>query len=65
VRAAGLDPLDLVGVEGFAFAVPDLETLLETGLGRQIVFDAARALERVPELLGLGPHLILTAQRPA
>jgi SAM-dependent methyltransferase len=64
-RVAGLDPIDLVGVEGLAFALPDLETLLETGLGRQIVFDAARAFERVPELLGLGPHLILTAQRRA
>ena len=64
-RAAGLDPLYLVGVEGLAFALPDLETLLETGLGRQIVFDAARAFESVPELLGLGPHLILTAQRRA
>jgi SAM-dependent methyltransferase len=64
-RAAGLDPLDLVGVEGLAFALHDLETLLETGLGRQIVFDAARAFESVPELLGLGPHLILTAQRRA
>jgi hypothetical protein len=26
--------------------------------------DTARALERVPELLGLGPHLLATARRP-
>jgi hypothetical protein len=37
--------------------------LLETELGRRVVFDAARAIERAPELLGLGPHLILTARR--
>jgi hypothetical protein len=28
------------------------------------VIDAARATERVPELLGLGPHLLVTARRP-
>ena len=32
---------------------------------RAVVVDAARALERVPELLGLGPHLLATAVRPA
>jgi hypothetical protein len=52
-------------VEGLAFAIHDLESLLETKLGRRVVFDAARALEGVPELLGLGPHLILTAQGQA
>ena len=30
----------------------------------QVVLDSARALERVPELLGIGPHLIATARRP-
>jgi hypothetical protein len=28
---------------------------------RLVLFDALRALERVPELLGVGPHLLLTA----
>lgn len=63
VRAAGLEPVDLVGVEGSAFAVHELDAQLQTEIGRQVVFDAARALERVPELLGLSPHLILTAER--
>ena len=30
---------------------------------RAVVLDAARALERVPELLGLSPHLLATARR--
>jgi hypothetical protein len=30
----------------------------------QVVLDTARAIERVPELLGLSPHLIATARRP-
>jgi hypothetical protein len=29
----------------------------------EVVLDAARALDRVPELLGIGPHLIVTAVR--
>ena len=31
----------------------------------QVLIDAARAIERVPELLGLSPHLLCTARRPA
>jgi SAM-dependent methyltransferase len=62
VLAAGLDLVDLAGVEGIAFAVPD-ERLAEPAQ-RAIVLDAARAIERIPELLGLSPHLIATARRP-
>jgi hypothetical protein len=28
-----------------------------------VVLDSARALERVPELLGIGPHLLATGIR--
>jgi SAM-dependent methyltransferase len=64
VRAAGLDVVDLVNVEGIAFALPDLAERLASGEGRAVVLDAARAVERVPELLGLGGHLLITARRP-
>jgi SAM-dependent methyltransferase len=64
VRSAGLTVLDMVGVEGMAFALPDLQERLQTDQGRAVVLDAARALERVPEMLGLAPHLIVTATRP-
>jgi hypothetical protein len=30
----------------------------------RIVLDASRALERVPELMGVGPHLLVTGRRP-
>lgn len=63
IRSADLVVLDMVSVEGLAFALPDLQERLETDRGRGVVMDAARALERVPELLGLGPHLIVTAMR--
>ena len=64
VRAAGLECVDLVSVEGIAFALSDLEERLAVDASRAVVLDAARALERVPELVGLGPHLLATARRP-
>jgi hypothetical protein len=64
VRAGGLAVIDLVGVEGIAFALSDLEERMKTQQSRDVVLDSARAIERVPELLGLGPHMLLTAMRP-
>lgn len=64
VRAAGLSVIDLVGVEGIAFALPDLDDRLKMPAGRDAILDGARAIERVPELLGLSPHMLLTAVRP-
>jgi SAM-dependent methyltransferase len=63
VRAAGLELVDLVSVEGIAFALPDLEQRLADPQARRLVLETARALERVPELLGIGPHLLATARR--
>src|SRR5918993_4648290 len=62
--ARRLEVVDLVGVEGLAFALGDLDQRLDDPVGRAVVLDAARAVERVPELLGLGPHLLATARRP-
>ena len=54
IEAAGLDVIDLVSVEGLAFALADLEERIADPAGRQLVLDTAGAIERVPELLGLG-----------
>ncbi len=64
LRAAGFQVVDLVSVEGMAFVLPDLAERLDDSDGRAVVLDAARATERVPELLGIGPHLLATAIRP-
>jgi SAM-dependent methyltransferase len=64
VRGAGLEMVDLVNIEGIAFALQDLDERLASDEGRAVVFEAARAVERVPELLGLGHHLLLTSRRP-
>jgi len=63
VRAAGLDVADLVSVEGPAFMLSDLAERLADPVDREVVLDSLRATERVPELLGIGPHLLVTAVR--
>jgi SAM-dependent methyltransferase len=59
---AGLAVEDLVGLEGLAFAFGDLADRLADPAGREVVLDCARSIERVPELLGLSPHLLLVAR---
>jgi hypothetical protein len=61
--AAGLDVADLVCVEGAAYLLADLDEWRADPRHWQVVLDGARATERVPELLGLGPHLLATGIR--
>jgi SAM-dependent methyltransferase len=63
VSAAGLVVEDLVNVEGLAFALRDLGERMADDAARSVVLECARATERVPELLGLGPHLVVTGRR--
>jgi SAM-dependent methyltransferase len=63
VREAGLAVADLVGVEGPAMLLDDLTERLDDPVARGVVLDTARAVERVPELLGIGPHLLATGIR--
>jgi SAM-dependent methyltransferase len=65
VKASGLRLTDLVCVEGAAYLLSDLGQRLADPDGRRVVMDTARALERVPELLGIGPHLLATAHARA
>ncbi len=62
ITAAGFRVVDLVSVEGPAFLLPDLAERLATAEDRRVVLETARALERVPELLGIGPHLLATVR---
>ena len=64
VREAGLSIVGMDSVEGIAFALSDLEERLANPRGREVVLEAARTLGGVPELLGIGPHLMATARRP-
>ena len=55
---AGLEVADLVSVEGPAFILGDLDARMADPADRAIALEVARAIERVPELDGFGPHLI-------
>ena len=61
ISEAGLRLDDLVGVEGLPLAGTDMQSRITDPTAWQVLLDAARAFERVPELLGLSPHLIATA----
>jgi non-ribosomal peptide synthetase component F/SAM-dependent methyltransferase len=65
-RSAGLEVIDLVSVEGAAFllSMNDLTERMGDSRARLAILEGARAHERVPELLGLGPHLVATGLRP-
>ncbi|MFV1970872.1 MAG: class I SAM-dependent methyltransferase, partial [Acidimicrobiia bacterium] len=62
---AGLCVRAVLGVEGIAGYLSQLEADWEDPGHREIIIDAARAIESEPSLLGLGPHLLLVAERPA
>ena len=63
LAASGLQVVDLVSVEGPAYLLDDLPERLAGEESHRVVLETARALERVPELLGIGPHLLATAHR--
>jgi len=64
IRATGFELVDLVAVEGPVAMLADLTERMHEPADATVILDAARALERVPELLGVGPHLLVTAHRP-
>jgi SAM-dependent methyltransferase len=64
IEDAGLEVADLVSVEGPAFVLGDLDARMADPVDRSIALEVARAIERVPELVGFGPHLIATGIRP-
>jgi SAM-dependent methyltransferase len=61
---AGLKVTDLVSVEGPAFILGDLDARMADPADRSVALEVARAIERVPELAGFGPHLIASGIRP-
>ena len=61
VTESGLRLDDLVGVEGLPLARNDMQSRIGDPTAWRVVLDSARAIERVPELLGLSPHIVATA----
>ena len=63
VAADGFEVVEPVSVEGPAHLLGDLDSRLADDEGRRVVLETARALERVPELLGIGPHLLAVGRK--
>ncbi|MDR3649838.1 MAG: methyltransferase domain-containing protein [Acidimicrobiales bacterium] len=62
---AGLDVIEVVGVEGLAKWLPHLEARFDAEQDRDTILFAARVIEAEPTLLGLSAHLILVARNPS
>ncbi len=63
VREAGFDLIELLGVEGPGWLLPDLEQRWADPAERERLLQAARAVESEPTLLGLPPHLIAIGRK--
>ncbi|HSJ70887.1 MAG TPA: methyltransferase domain-containing protein [Acidimicrobiia bacterium] len=61
---AGLEVEAVLGVEGIATWIPGIDLWWKDPERRQVVIDAARAIESEPTLLGLGPHVVAIARKP-
>lgn len=64
-RAAQLEVVSVVCVEGAASLLTDLDQRRESAEDWSVVLDTARATGSVPELLGIGPHLLAICRRGA
>ena len=66
VAEAGLRETALVSIEGPGayLSTADLEERWADLSARELVLDVARRLEAVPELAGMGSHLLIAARRP-
>ena len=53
----------MLSIEGPAAYLVDVDERWATPAARDLVLDVARRLEAVPELAGMGSHLMLVAER--
>lgn len=63
VGLAGLDLLEVVGVEGMGGWLRHLAPDWDEPERREVILEAARAIEAEPSLAGLSPHLVAVAHR--
>jgi SAM-dependent methyltransferase len=63
VTEAGLNVEALVGIEGPAWVLPDLDSWLEDSLRRSRLLKAIRRVETEPSLLGASAHILVVSRR--
>jgi SAM-dependent methyltransferase len=61
---SGLVVESLVALEGISFALADLDERLDDQAERKLLLDTLRSVESVPDLVGIGTHLLATAREP-
>jgi SAM-dependent methyltransferase len=64
ITDAGFHVAEVIGLEGIAYALPDLAERMESPDDREVVISSAQRLGRIPELLGASLHLLAIAERP-
>jgi 2-polyprenyl-3-methyl-5-hydroxy-6-metoxy-1,4-benzoquinol methylase len=63
VEQLAADTAGVTGIHTAAFILGDLDARMADPVDRSVALEVARAIERVPELTGFGPHLIATGIR--
>jgi hypothetical protein len=63
ITDAGLEVVELVGVEGIAGWLPHLDARWRRDADRETILEATRLIEAEPCLLGLSAHLLAIAER--
>jgi SAM-dependent methyltransferase len=64
VKEAGFAQVELLGVEGPGWLLPDLDRRWADPAERRRILDAARAIEREPTLMGLHAHILAVGGKP-
>lgn len=63
IEAAGFKSLNLVAIESFGYAIPNLRQYWRNARRRQTLLGILRKIESEPSLLGVGPHLMCIARK--
>lgn len=65
LRAAGFDEVQVLGVEGAGWMVPDFDDRWADPARREDLMTTARAFESEPSIVGVSAHLLALGRRPA
>jgi len=64
ITAAGFENVSIVGVEGFAWMLPDLNVILDRPASAKALLDQLRTVESEPSVVGASGHLLAHGVKP-